>query len=41
MKTITIRAGNISMSAELNEKPTAIQVWEALPIEGVWQPLGR
>ena len=33
MKTITIRAGNISMSAELNEKPTAIQVWEALPIE--------
>jgi hypothetical protein len=34
MKTITIRAGNISMSAELNEKPTAVKVWEALPIEG-------
>ena len=33
MKTITIRAGNISMSAELNDKPTATQVWEALPIE--------
>ena len=34
MKTITIRAGDISMSAELNDKPTALQVWEALPIEG-------
>ena len=34
MKTITIRAGNISVSAELNDKPTAVQVWEALPIEG-------
>jgi hypothetical protein len=34
MKTITIRAGNISMSAELNDKPAAVKVWEALPIEG-------
>ncbi len=34
MKTITIRAGTLSMNAELNEKPTARQVWEALPIEG-------
>ena len=34
MKTITIRAGDISMSAELNDRPTAVQVWEALPIEG-------
>jgi uncharacterized protein len=34
MKTITIRAGNISLSAELNDKPTAVQVWESLPIEG-------
>jgi hypothetical protein len=34
MKTITIRAGDVSMSAELNDKPTALQVWEALPIEG-------
>jgi uncharacterized protein len=34
MKTITIRAGDITMHAELNDKPTALQVWEALPIEG-------
>jgi hypothetical protein len=34
MKAITIRAGNITMSAELNDKPTAVKVWEALPIEG-------
>ena len=34
MKAITIRAGKITMSAELNDKPTAVKVWEALPIEG-------
>jgi uncharacterized protein len=34
MKSITIRAGDITMRAELNDKPTALQVWEALPIEG-------
>ena len=34
MNKITIRAGNISMPAELNDKPTARQIWEALPIEG-------
>ena len=34
MKAITIRTGNITMSAELNDKPTAVKVWEALPIEG-------
>jgi uncharacterized protein len=34
MKAITIRAGNITMSAELNDKPTAVKVWEALPIDG-------
>ena len=34
MKTITIRAGTISMTAELNDKPTALKVWDALPIEG-------
>lgn len=34
MKTIIIRLGNISMSAELNDKPTAVKVWEALPITG-------
>ena len=34
MKTITIQAGDLSLKAELNEKPTAVKVWEALPIEG-------
>jgi len=34
MKKITIRAGNISLQAELNEQPTARQIWQALPIEG-------
>lgn len=34
MKAITIRAGKITMSAELNDKPTAVKVWESLPIEG-------
>lgn len=34
MKTITIRAGTLSMKAELNDKPTALKIWEVLPIEG-------
>jgi len=34
MNKITIRAGNLSMPAELNEQPTARQIWQALPIEG-------
>jgi hypothetical protein len=34
MKRIVITAGNISLPAELNDSPTARQVWEALPIEG-------
>ena len=34
MKTIQIRAGSISMQAELNDHPTAVKIWEALPIEG-------
>jgi hypothetical protein len=34
MKQITIRAGDVSLPAELNEDPTAQQIWEALPIEG-------
>ena len=34
MKRITISAGGVSMQAELNEGPTAVKVWEALPIEG-------
>ena len=34
MNKITIRAGDVSMQAELNDKPTALQIWRALPIEG-------
>jgi hypothetical protein len=39
MNKITITAGEVSLPAELNENPTARQIWEALPIEGranVW-----
>ncbi len=39
MPKITITAETVSVSAELNDSPTARQVWEALPIEGqanVW-----
>lgn len=34
MYQITIQAGSVSMLAELNDNPTACQIWEALPIEG-------
>jgi hypothetical protein len=34
MKRITISAGTVKLSAELNEAPTARQIWSALPIEG-------
>jgi hypothetical protein len=34
MSLITISAGNISISADLNESPTAEEIWKALPIEG-------
>jgi hypothetical protein len=34
MKKITISAGTVSLPAELNDNPTAQQVWDALPIEG-------
>jgi hypothetical protein len=34
MNQIVITAGSVSMEAELNDSPTARQVWEALPIEG-------
>ena len=34
MKKIVITAGSISLEAELNDKPTAQQVWAALPIDG-------
>ncbi len=39
MRTITITAGQVSLSAELNDNPTARQIWAALPLEGganVW-----
>jgi hypothetical protein len=34
MNKITIQAGSVSMQAELNDNPTALQIWETLPIEG-------
>jgi hypothetical protein len=34
MRTITIQASDLSLTAELNDKPTALKIWEALPIEG-------
>lgn len=34
MKTITISAQGISMSAELNDSSSAQQIWDALPLEG-------
>jgi len=34
MNRISICAGNVTMQAELNDKPTARQIWQALPIEG-------
>jgi hypothetical protein len=34
MKAIRITAGGVSLPAELNDSPTAQQVWDALPIEG-------
>jgi hypothetical protein len=39
MKEIIITAGSVSLPAELNDNPTARQVWDTLPIEGranVW-----
>jgi len=34
MKRITITAGGVSMQADLNDSPTARQIWDALPLEG-------
>lgn len=34
MATIIISAGTVSLQAELNDGPTAREIWEALPIEG-------
>ena len=39
MHKITITAGEVSLEAELNDSPTAQQIWDALPITGstnVW-----
>ncbi len=39
MKQISITVGDVSLTAELNDSPTAQGVWEVLPIEGtanVW-----
>ena len=40
MNTIIISAGDVSLPAELNDSPTARQVWEALPIEGTAKTWG-
>lgn len=34
MNKIVITSGSISLEAELNDSPTAQQVWQALPIDG-------
>jgi hypothetical protein len=34
MNKITILAGSVSLPAELNDSPTARQIWDALPIAG-------
>ena len=34
MKQIVIRSGQVAMEAELNDHPTALLVWDALPLEG-------
>ena len=34
MNRITISAGAVSLPAELNDSPTAQQIWDALPIDG-------
>ena len=34
MNKITITVGSLALEAELNDRPTAKQVWNALPIEG-------
>jgi len=34
LKKVTIRIGEITLEAELNETKTAQQIWDALPFEG-------
>ena len=33
MHRIVITAGDVTITAQLNESPTALEVWEALPIQ--------
>jgi len=40
MSKIAISAGDVSLTAELNDGPTARQIWEALPIEGTARTWG-
>jgi hypothetical protein len=40
MNTIIISAGEVSLPAELNDSPTARQVWETLPLEGTAKTWG-
>ena len=40
MNAIIISAGDVSLPAELNDSPTARQVWETLPIEGTAKTWG-
>ena len=37
---IIISAGDVSLPAELNDSPTARQIWETLPIEGTAKTWG-
>jgi len=40
MKKITISSGTVTLPAELNDSPTAGQIWAALPLEGVAKTWG-
>jgi hypothetical protein len=41
MSTIRIKAGQVEMTAELNDTPTARKIWDALPIESSARLWGR
>jgi hypothetical protein len=40
MKTIIISAGDISLSAQLNDTSTAQKIWKVLPLEGTVKTWG-